>query len=314
MSESLRKSTAAYLAIAILGLLVGYFIMSVCQDGSCAAVQGSAVSLNKTMTESPLYVVWITFNVFQIALCFLLAPILWNSFGQFRPYLTKRRMIDLALSTLLLLILSLIPNMLISRISGAETFLPIYLIELRFQIEVVIIFLCIAPALNGIWLIRDVLETKYARIKNEQDPSWLTEFILLHIQLRDLSQRYLLAVGLEVTLLTLATGANRDLKLAIGGVADRFPIQTVLIYALYYSVLLALIYIPTYLSLLNTGYAVRDELYPICDVDKFNDQIAKRKSFEENLQLNINFEQNLRAGLVILSPLLSGILTTLIGK
>jgi hypothetical protein len=90
--------------------------------------------------------------------------------------------------------------------------------------------------------------------------------------------------------------------------------SVVLTYGFYFTVIVALVYAPTYFSLLHTGYALLDRLYPVQQVEALGETVSRRKIFEESLQLNINVEQSLRTGLIVLSPLLTGLVSLLLGK
>jgi hypothetical protein len=323
MQSFLRKSTITYLLVAALGGIFGAFLISYCQDGSCmvgtpayanqVAVSGFDPTLNQKMLGLSTYYVWFIFMACTTSLAFLLAAPLWNSLRQFKSYLTRGKMRDLAFSTIVLLLLFLVPDGIIGSLVGGRKSLPIYLFFPRVAfLEAVIFCICLVPAFYSIWLIRDAIETEFDRLRgNENDP---LNFIKIHMQYREYAQNNLLAIGLLITLATLATAANRMVGIALDLDPNRVTTLLVLTYGLYFTVLVAITYVPTYLALLHTGSELRDKLFPILQIDKLGETMAKRKAFEDHLQLNIDLEQSLRTGLVILSPLLSGILSTLITK
>lgn len=317
MQSFLQKNTALYLFVALLGGSIGAFIVTYCQDGSCLAMgvpTGFDLHLNMQMLAQPVYFVWLIFIVFLTAISFLMAAPLWASLRFFRPYLTKKRVTDLVVSTFLLLVILMFPDGILGLLARAGMPLPVYLFYPRILLILVVVYACISPAIYGISLIREMLETRYAVIPSESPPAAYAEFIALHTRLREQSQRYLAAIGLIVTLVTLTTGANRDVGIALMLNPNRLPTTVVLTYGLYFTVVVALIYAPTFLSLVRSGMDLRDRLYPICQVDTLAETMAKRKSFEDNMQLNIGLQQSLSTGLIILAPLLSGVLTAFLGK
>ncbi len=322
MYAYLRKNTALFLIFAVLGGTLGAGIVSFCQDGSCAAssMPGALpvfdAATNHAMLAQSVYFVWLIFIAFIAAFSFLLALPLWSSLQQFRAYLTRRRVGDLIVSAFLLLLLFAVPDGIFGLLAGAGKPLPIYLFFPRILILLLIVYLSLLPSMIGIWLIRDAVEKQYdVLMANEADfQSKVADFLSNHIRLRELSQLYLAAIGIVVTLVTLTNGANRNVMTALQPNGNSIPTSVVLVYGFYFTVVVILIYAPTYFSLLHTGFALRDRLYPVQQVEALGETVSRRKVFEESLQLNINVEQSLRTGLIVLSPLLTGLVSLLLGK
>jgi hypothetical protein len=79
--------------------------------------------------------------------------------------------------------------------------------------------------------------------------------------------------------------------------------------------MLGLVYLPTFLTVRSAAIRVRDDLVPLPgpNDDELGAKLAKRKSVDELLQLQLSAVGSLRAGVAILAPLL-GSLTSLVPK
>jgi hypothetical protein len=134
------------------------------------------------------------------------------------------------------------------------------------------------------------------------------------LRYRTLLQNLLLISGIIVSLVPVATGTLRLIFIRIGiATQESFPITTVMIYALFFTLILILFYAPTHLQLADTSRKLRDALCPIRDLSSLEDTLQKRKTLDDWLQTNIGLTQNLKAGIFALAPLLSGFVTTVLG-
>jgi hypothetical protein len=162
-------------------------------------------------------------------------------------------------------------------------------------------------AIIGVWLVGFA----FRELSRDRFPSarTLTHFL----QLRDELNVLLAIVGTIVGLGTLATGALRNAVVAVG---VKFPSQYVLIFGLYYSALIALAYAPSYVAMRAAGEAIRDRGAPLVSPldPKFGDVVAKRKTLDELMQLNLSASSSFKAGVAILTPLAGSLVALLIGK
>lgn len=165
------------------------------------------------------------------------------------------------------------------------------------------------PGALAIWLVRRGLANDF------QEVSTKLGSISHYLRYREQLQRYLMILGLGVTLLTLATGALRQALIAAHATtADKFPVNLVLIFGGYYTLLLAMVYLPAYGTLIESGRRLRDAYCPLPEINspEWEKILAKRKMLEDTLQLQMSFNQSLSAGITILAPLLSGIFSVLL--
>ena len=97
------------------------------------------------------------------------------------------------------------------------------------------------------------------------------------------------------------------------GSGQVFPIELVIIYGLFYTFLLLLLYVPTHLALNDASRALRDRLCPLDTLSNLKDTLDKRKALDELLQTNLGLGQNLRAGIFTLAPLVTSLLASILG-
>ena len=117
----------------------------------------------------------------------------------------------------------------------------------------------------------------------------------------------------------LATGGLRNAVLAYsaspGAHAVDFPREFVLMYGIFYSAVLALVYVPTYARLSEVGRAIRDRSLPAPEMtdQSWTRRYEARTRADEFLQLGLSTSQSFRAGVAILTPLAGSLLGLLIG-
>jgi hypothetical protein len=94
--------------------------------------------------------------------------------------------------------------------------------------------------------------------------------------------------------------------------ADFGP-QGAVLYGLVLSFLVALIYLPTFATLQRTGARIRDSVegLPEPSDPMLEARLAKRKTLDELLKLQISASASFRAGVAILSPLLASLASLL---
>jgi hypothetical protein len=154
----------------------------------------------------------------------------------------------------------------------------------------------------GIWRIHTA--TQDLRRSHAGRADTTANRIVLYLALQDHLQAFLWTLGTMITLGTLTLAfAMKAL-----GAAD----EVVWAYGLYYTALLALSYAPTYVGLLTTGRSVRDELTgdpPEAGLD-LEKWLRRRTELDGLLGLQQGPLGNLKAGIFILSPLLTSIIGT----
>jgi hypothetical protein len=134
------------------------------------------------------------------------------------------------------------------------------------------------------------------------------------LRYRNLLQNYLLIAGIIVSIVPIATAMLRSILMTTGFATEQnFPIIIVISYGLFFTMVLILFYAPTHLLLTEASRKLRDVLCPIDCLSTVEEKLRQRKSLDEWLQTNIGLTQNLKAGIVALSPLISSFVASVLG-
>ena len=266
-------------------------------------------SASQRFVQQPGFVVWLILIGVLTALLTLFAVPLWLSLRSFKEHYTHNKL-DTIISTVIIALLFIAPSPL-RDLGNVPT--P----DLQYHSEKVGIILLFGlfttmPAWVGILLIRMASQSAFAAIESTHDETAIMALVNRYLDYRRALQRYITILGVLVGLLTLATGALRSVQISAGMPESEYPIAVVLVYGLYYTVVLALIYTPTYVSLLDAGSRLRDRIYPLDSLPSLIENTEKRAKMDEVLQLNVRAEHSLRAGIAILAPLLSGLFSSLL--
>jgi hypothetical protein len=141
---------------------------------------------------------------------------------------------------------------------------------------------------------------------------------LLH--LHELMHRALLVLGTALAGGILATGALRNALVAwdnrdgSGSQDAAFPLEHLLAYGLFFSVLLALIYAPVYSRYLKVGNTVLDGYtkLPAPGEAEWSDTLDQRTKLRDFLHLDVSPTANFQAAVAILAPLTSSLFAVLL--
>lgn len=160
----------------------------------------------------------------------------------------------------------------------------------------------------AIWLIRGRLGELRSNATDRE--------IGLFIEFRSELEQLLGILGAVVGLAVLATAALRQVVLeyiSLGHPKASFPPDYPILYGLILSLVVALVYLPSYLALLQTGRDLRDRSAPLLAPGEpdFEAVIAKRKTLTDLLGLEISASTSFRVGATILSPLFAALISLL---
>jgi hypothetical protein len=180
----------------------------------------------------------------------------------------------------------------------------------RMQLVYLVTFLVVLPIVLGILLVFTAVQKKMAQIQTAQDESRMFEIADELIGYRGILQIFLLAAGIILSLVPINTAALRSTLVALGG---GFPIEYVIVYGLFYTFVLVLIYSPTHLAMTEASRALRDRLCPINSLSNITDAVDKRRALDDLLQTNMGLGQNLKAGIATLAPLVTALVASLLG-
>jgi hypothetical protein len=134
------------------------------------------------------------------------------------------------------------------------------------------------------------------------------ERLALLVDLRRLLQRLLAAVGSLVALAVLQTGTLMALDRSAHAPSGNGPPQYVLVFGGVGSLLVALIYVPAWAAVQRSGLLLRDELFPMRDLEEpaaVLSMAEDRQKLERILGGDRSVFADIQTGLVILAPLLA---------
>jgi hypothetical protein len=192
----------------------------------------------------------------------------------------------------------------------------------RTTIILLIGLISVWPAFCGMWLIQSALIAMKIRI-DPPGPSAgqpgtkekLGEILSDLVYVRRILLTLLLAVASVIGLTVLATSALRNAILV--GVpkdaqASKFPITYVVLYGLFFTVVLGLVYTPAYLALQARGRQFVDKVHPIPESGQLKgEEYTGRQTLEKALQLDVSVKESLQTGIAILGPLGASLVSTL---
>jgi hypothetical protein len=191
----------------------------------------------------------------------------------------------------------------------SEGYWPLAHHSAKIMVFAVVAFLTSLLAVLGLLLVRSATVSLFADgNENGRD-------LAQYLGLRDYAETFLLILGGMIGVATLSLGALRKALLAVGYSGEAFPAVLVLAYGAYFTLLVALIYLPVFVALRETALRLLNQVYPIQSVGSstWAEQFSKRETLGRALRLETTAEQSLRSGVAILAPLIGGGVSVLLG-
>jgi hypothetical protein len=187
--------------------------------------------------------------------------------------------------------------------------------------------LACAPAILTIWRVQGGLEKLLdgarprdvehceARLRrfDRTQPGDAGNPIAGFLRLRELVHRSLLLVGAVIGGAILGAGALRNAVNAFYG-PKTFPIEYVLLYGVFFTLILTVIYLPTYVRLQSAGRWLVEHYVSLCEPTSpdWDSRYAKRTQLIQLLQLELSLSGSLQAAAAILAPLATSLLGLLL--
>jgi hypothetical protein len=251
------------------------------------------------------FLIWAVLLCMQSALWAVLAPPLWSAQGRLRAdYPTDRGTdVRIYISVAVIVAFATAFSLLFSSVHPDP---PLTRFHVKLSLIGAVGYGVVALAGIGIWRV----EVACAGLSDHERKRQLTEYLRLRGDLR----RFLNAAALLVGAVTLSIGGLRGAILASDARAD-FPPVDVLYYGAYYSVLLALIYLPVYAVFRGAGHRLLDALLPLPSDEKarWADFYADRKALEAVLEIDVVTTKGLQTALAIGAPLITSAIGLLLG-
>jgi hypothetical protein len=162
-------------------------------------------------------------------------------------------------------------------------------------------------AARGIWVCHGGLRLLERRCLAADDA------LRTFLRLRDDIHSYLGVLGAIIGLLVLSTGAQRRAVLAYAPETD-YGIELVLMYGFLFTLLVAAVYLPTYLMLTRVAGRICDAVFPAvpADAPEWVDRLAKRERLASVLQLERGLFGRMKASVAILTPLIGSLVGLLL--
>jgi hypothetical protein len=133
--------------------------------------------------------------------------------------------------------------------------------------------------------------------------------------LRSDLQRFLIALGVLIGTSILATGMLRNITLKQPGLDPaQFPPELVLSFGSYYTLFVAILYIPTYMTLTAVGQQLCESIFPLPapDDEQWAATYERRTKLEAFLQIQGNVMSNFTDNFIVAAPLIGSAISLLL--
>jgi hypothetical protein len=120
-------------------------------------------------------------------------------------------------------------------------------------------------------------------------------------------------LGASVGLATLAAGALRNAIVAAKQPASSPAV--VLAYGTGVTAMLAIVYVPAYLSMQSAAQRILESYAPtqLPDSPTYDEYLKRQTAWEEQLQLRVGAVDSLKIGTAVLAPIVTGLISALVG-
>jgi tetrahydromethanopterin S-methyltransferase subunit G len=300
--------TSLLMATAIAGGLIGVAIVLVWEP--------DWRDYQKGLADSGPFVLWVALTVAQAMLWAAALPslvvILLRHWRNRQPDSVWREVVPSAVVFVLVLVaFALIPHYTHTLHTVPSKLIPG--VALRIGVLTALAGLVALVAAISIWLIRGRLEALEAGRK-------LTGAELrTYLRLRSDLERLLGFLGAVIGLAVLTVAALRQVVVHVYNHRvdpnQKFPPEVLILYGIVLTLIVALVYLPTWATLQRTGSLLRDGVAPLPEPtsDQLEAQLQKRAALDDLLGLRVSASASFKAGVAILSPLLAS-LTSLLPK
>lgn len=252
---------------------------------------------------------WVTVLIIQSAVWALLGWPSWKAASKlWRAAPAKRRV---ALSTLLLFFLAVLPSIAPFVFGGFPSPIPGH--KLKMGLLTITGVLFAVPSIAGMFLVDAVATRK------SQSPTGTPAEVRELLEFRQQLLYFRSILGAFVALAIFAAGAQRNALSALP-TAEPAPMELVWLYGGYFSLLFVLIFVPTYMRLQGLAHHIADAIcgWPesseeLSSADALATYATTRKAIDDLLHVETKILDVIGSGLVIFTPLLAAVASSLIG-
>jgi hypothetical protein len=297
--EGLRHDSVAVLAAFILGAFAAGALLffDVLGGGSSWEEAG------RRFLRRPETIVWLTLLTAQAGLW----VVGWGAARRLLPKLSQGQSAAVSITGFALVGVLVVAVIVVPAVT-TPTATPLPLHRPKVIAFIVLGALAAAPWIEAIWRVGTIARMSPTPVVDGSRPHAFDTYL----RLRELLGHAVVVLGVIVAGITLTTGALRLAVLAHTPAAN-FPISSVLVYGGFFSLLLALIYVPVQLRVIELGNRLRDEAVPITARGRL-DAFKRRGEVETVLQLATGPIASMQAGLAVLAPLLTALLAQLLSS
>jgi hypothetical protein len=311
--HELRRDPLRPLAAFIAGALVGATLVFCDALAGYVVIDENAWKRAGDFLDNPETVVWLTLLCAQAGIW---AIVFAASRGALREVAAGASLPVAIAGFGLIFVLVALTVIVPALTSGAPTPLP----DHRWKLSsfIVLAFVAAGPWILAIWRIGTIARRLEAKAR-DRAPGWKNELATEgahpfdgYLGLRERLGHAVTILSVIVVGITLSTGA---LRLAVKAYDSNavFPPASVLVYGGFFSLLLALIYLPVQLRVLELGRHLRDDAAPVAPSDHWRgDAFKRRGEAEALLNLTAGPVASLQTGLAILAPLATALVAALL--
>lgn len=295
MDEYSNLSPLKILVTSGIGLSVGLVITMVDANSTAESLR---------FVASTQFVIWLSLILLQTTLWALLLSPIFKSLKYFKACFAHHK--SRILPPTFLLVLPLILY--------AVSYSPEQPMFAHLRVKVIILtiigYSIALLAVIGIWLVQIALLENFRNSEDIEEDS-----ILLFLDLHKYLRRFLGIAGIIIGIATLSTGALGNARMAIEPNVDTTP-EITIIYGAFFSGLLALAYLPTYLTFQAKGRVICETIFPMPSPksERWDNWFVKQTALAKLLKLEINARDSFEAGVSILAPLFGGVISFLLGS
>jgi hypothetical protein len=311
LGESILPRSTIEIALNCAGFFVGLLVMT----GDYLLAGRSLTQKNWAFLASPYAMVWIFLVAGEFAFWATIIEPLWRLRSQLRIDYHLGRTREIGIKLAAAIVFFALPGFFLVRIVP-DSDLAHH--DAKMGLANLLAVIVALVAVTGIWYVRAALEATFAgKGPGGQPVRSIEEGVRILLDLRRYLQRFITLLGAMVALSVLTRGALRQAFLATASDPNAFPAEYVLLQGAYFTGLLALVYIPTFMVLAAVGADLLESAYPIRENDmdwgNLSQWQANRNSLEELLQLRSGAIDHLRASVSILAPTATSIVAVLLG-
>lgn len=268
----------------------------------------NSTSQSERFCRTPAFVVWAFLMAIQAAVLAAMFTPLARALRALETYFLNSKL-EVALSAAAFALLFSLPSAVPRTLYLSEGYWPLAHHSAKVLVFAVIAFLVSSLAVVGMLLVRAATATLFSD-GNDRDRD-----LVRYLALRDYADKFLLILGGMIGVATISVGALRKALLSVGYSGEDFPAVLVLAYGAYFTLLVALVYLPVFGSLRWAGLRLVSQVCPIQPITApaWADQAGKRQILEHVLRLDATVEQSFRSGVAILAPLIGGGVSVLLG-